>query len=111
MMHGRMINCYSVKRFGLESFLHEMAKMYELVVFTSTHTEFAKQIIEKIDPKGKISYLLNREHCIRTKANPFTKSIKGLGRNDNNVIIVDVLPCLFRATNARKPRIRITVTG
>lgn len=68
-----------------------MNKIYELVVFTSTHTEYANKVLEKIDPEGRISYLLNRENCIRTKGNPFTKSLKGMGRNDNSVIIVDVI--------------------
>lgn len=51
------------KRPGLDQFLHEMAKHYELVVFTAGTQEYADEVLDRIDKDGLISHRLYRQHC------------------------------------------------
>jgi TFIIF-interacting CTD phosphatase-like protein len=46
--------------------------------------------MEKLDPKKKIKYILSREHCIVINKCYYIKSIRDLGRDQQNVIVVDV---------------------
>ena len=43
-------------------FLDEMAKHYEVVIFTAAVKEYADNILDSIDEKKRISYRLYREH-------------------------------------------------
>lgn len=54
------MRAYSVKRFGLEVFLYEMAQLYEIVIFTACNKEYACKLLQKIDPEGLISHRLFR---------------------------------------------------
>lgn len=51
---------YTVKRFGLEAFLYEMAQLYEIVIFTACNKDYACKVLQKIDPEGLISHRLFR---------------------------------------------------
>lgn len=59
-MQGRNMRAYTVKRFGLEVFLYEMAQLYEIVIFTACNQEYARKVLQKIDPEGLISHRLFR---------------------------------------------------
>lgn len=59
-MHGRNMRAYTVKRFGLDAFLYEMAQLYEIVIFSECNREYACKVLQKIDPKGLISHRLFR---------------------------------------------------
>jgi len=51
-------------RKGVESFLKEMSKLFELVVFTSAEREYAKCVVKWLDPMGiYIKRIYSREHC------------------------------------------------
>ena len=45
-----------------EAFLEEMAKYYEVVVFTAALKDYADYILDIIDPKKFIKYRLYRQH-------------------------------------------------
>jgi RNA polymerase II subunit A small phosphatase-like protein len=79
-MNGKTCIAYTVKRFGVDAFLFEMSKYYEIVVFTAGQKKYADTILNKIDPKGWISHRLYREHCIVVNKTYYLKNLKILGR-------------------------------
>jgi Dullard-like phosphatase family protein len=78
-----------VKRFGLDSFLFEMSKLYEIIIFTASQKLYASRIIDMIDPKNRVSHRLYREHCRTVNKTYFLKDVRTLGRNPKDIIIVD----------------------
>jgi len=49
----------------LLTFLHQVSKLFTIIVFTLAEKDYADRVIEKIDPHRK--YLvrrLYREHCV-----------------------------------------------
>jgi TFIIF-interacting CTD phosphatase-like protein len=60
LFNGRPTKIYTVKRFGLDSFLFEMSKLFEIVVFTASQKIYADRILNLIDPKSRISHRLYR---------------------------------------------------
>lgn len=88
--NGKSTTVYSVKRFGLDAFLFEMSQLYEIVVFTASQKQYADKVVEQIDPKGRISHVLNRDHCIVINKLYYLKNLKILGRDMKQVILVDV---------------------
>jgi CTD small phosphatase-like protein 2 len=45
-----------------QEFLDEMAKHYEIVIFTAAVKQYADTILDSIDQKKRIAYRLYREH-------------------------------------------------
>jgi CTD small phosphatase-like protein 2 len=44
--------------------LEELSKYFEVLVFTSSNKNYAKEVVKRLDPKLQwISFLLHREHC------------------------------------------------
>ena len=68
-----------------------MSQIYEIVVFTASQKQYADKIIAQIDPKKRISHLLNRDHCIIINKIYYLKNLKILGRDLKQVILVDVI--------------------
>ena len=60
LFNGKNTKIYTVKRFGLEAFLFEMSRIYEIVVFTASQKLYADKVLNTIDPKGRISHRLYR---------------------------------------------------
>ena len=89
MFNGKPTIIYTVKRFGLDSFLFEMSKLYEIVLYTASQRVYADKVINLIDPKKRISHRLYREHCIVVNKTHYLKNVKILGRNNQDIIIVD----------------------
>ena len=67
-----------------------MSKIYEIVLYTARRDAYVNKMIEKIDPKNRISHIILREHCIVVNKIHYLKNIKILGRDEKNVIFVDV---------------------
>ncbi|KAG2760565.1 hypothetical protein PC112_g25841, partial [Phytophthora cactorum] len=61
---GTIHHVYVCKRPGAEEFLIEMAKYYEIVVYTASLSKYADPLLDKLDPEGVIRYRLYREHCV-----------------------------------------------
>ena len=80
---------YVKKRFGLDSFLFDLSQLYEIVVFSSGQKRYVESIIDQIDPKNRISYVLSREHCITINKYHYIKNLNALGRNLDSVILID----------------------
>jgi TFIIF-interacting CTD phosphatase-like protein len=94
--NGKSTRVYSVKRFGLDSFLFEMSQLYELIVFTASQKQYADKVIQEIDAKKRISHVLNRDHCIVINKIYYLKNLKILGRDLKQVILVDVIALLIK---------------
>ena len=60
IFNGRNTKIYTVKRFGLDSFLFEMSKIYEIVLFTASQKLYADKVMDLIDPKKRIAHRLYR---------------------------------------------------
>ncbi len=75
-----------------------MSQLYEIVVFTASQKLYADKVLDLIDPKKRISHRLYRQHCIVINKTYYLKNLKILGRDLNNIIIVDVNPNIFRIT-------------
>ena len=100
---GKVVKAYTMKRFGLDSFLFEMSKIYEIVVFTAGQKKYADAVLNKIDLKGWISHRLYREHCIIVNKTYYLKNLKILGRDMSSVVMVDVFNLLISGqSNGRR---------
>ncbi len=88
--NGKSTKVYSVKRFGLDAFLFEMSQLYEIIVFTASQKQYADKVVAQIDPKHRISYVLNRDHCIIINKLYYLKNLKILGRDIKQTILIDV---------------------
>jgi CTD small phosphatase-like protein 2 len=67
-----------------------MSQLYELVIFTASQRQYADKIIDQIDPKQRISYILYRDHCIIVNKVYYLKNLKILGRDLKNTVLIDV---------------------
>lgn len=88
--NGKSTKVYTVKRFGLDAFLFEMSQLFEIIVFTASQKQYADKVVAQIDPKKRISHVLNREHCIIINKAYYLKNLKVLGRDLKQMILVDV---------------------
>ncbi|XVF25589.1 hypothetical protein REPUB_Repub13aG0225000 [Reevesia pubescens] len=91
-IEGRVMNFYVLKRPGVDFFLEEISKRYEVVVFTAGLKQYASQVLDKLDPKGLlISYRLYRNSCKEVEGK-FVKDLSEMGRDLGKVVIVDDNP-------------------
>ncbi len=84
-----------VTRPGLNKFLTEISKIYEIILFTSAKQEYADSILDSID-KNKTFFdkRLYRQHTILIN-NTFVKDLSKLGRDLSKIVIVDNRPQSF----------------
>jgi TFIIF-interacting CTD phosphatase-like protein len=61
-----------------------MSHIYEIVLFTAGHSNYAEKIIAKIDPKKRISHVLCRDHCIVVNGSHYMKNIRSEKRYEQN---------------------------
>ncbi|ETP20253.1 hypothetical protein F441_05982 [Phytophthora nicotianae CJ01A1] len=85
---------YVCKRPGAEEFLIEMAKYYEIVVYTASLSVYADPLLDKLDPEGVIRYRLYREHCVQYEG-CYVKDLSLLDRDIAQTIIVDNSPMAY----------------
>lgn len=85
------MTAYVLKRPGADEFLKEMAKHFELVVYTASLSVYADPVLDLLDPARHIVHRLFREHCVLANE-VFVKDLGLLGRELKNVIIVDNSP-------------------
>ncbi|RLN58909.1 hypothetical protein BBJ29_000196 [Phytophthora kernoviae] len=92
---------YVCRRPGAEEFLIEMAKYYEIVVYTASLSKYADPLLDKLDPEGVIRHRLYREHCVQYEGN-YVKDLSLLNRDITQTIIIDSAPTsyIFHPRNA-----------
>jgi len=77
------------KRPGLDEFLRIASEKYELIAYTAAVEEYAKPLIDKLDPENKyFRHRLYRTHCISTNGH-YVKDLRFVNRRLNRVVLVD----------------------
>ncbi|XP_059664702.1 uncharacterized protein LOC132310889 isoform X2 [Cornus florida] len=83
---------YVKQRPYLLTFLERVAEMFEIVIFTASQSIYAEQLLDILDPDGKlISRRAYRESCIFSDGN-YIKDLTVLGVNLAKVAIIDNSP-------------------
>jgi len=82
-------SAYILIRPGAESFLEELYKHYELVIFTAATQDYADFVLNELDKNKRISYRLYRQHTCQTEFCNNIKDLSKLGRNISKVAIID----------------------
>ena len=92
---------YVAKRPGVDKFLLEMAKHYEIVVYTASLNKYADPLLDLLDPHQTIRMRLFRESCVYYEGN-YVKDLSLLDRDLSQAIIVDNSPSsyIFHPDNA-----------
>lgn len=90
---GFRVDCdwdsYDVKlRPGLETFLKELAKVYELVLYTAGTRDYAEPIIKHIDPNNLFKFKFYKDACLDTFWGPL-KSLKQLKARNKDTFAID----------------------
>ncbi|KAF7151388.1 hypothetical protein RHSIM_Rhsim02G0152500 [Rhododendron simsii] len=87
---------YVKQRPYLRMFLERVAGMFEIVVFTASQSIYAEQLLDILDPDGKlIARRAYRESCIFSNGS-YTKDLTVLGVDLAKVAIIDNSPQVFR---------------
>jgi RNA polymerase II subunit A small phosphatase-like protein len=95
-IEGRICNVYILVRPGCLKFLNEMAKYYEVVIFTASLSKYADPLMDILDQKNVAPQRLFREHCtFHEQSGVFVKDLARLGRSLQDVIIIDNSPLSY----------------
>lgn len=87
---------YVKQRPYLREFLERVSEMFQIVVFTASQSIYAKQLLDILDPDGKIiSRRAYRDSCIFTDG-IYTKDLTVLGVDLAKVAIIDNCPQVFQ---------------
>ncbi|GER42753.1 CTD small phosphatase-like protein [Striga asiatica] len=87
---------YVKQRPHLMTFLQRVAELFEIVVFTASQSIYAKQLLDILDPHGKvISRRAYRESCT-VWGGTYIKDLTILGVDLAKVAIIDNTPQVFR---------------
>lgn len=87
---------YVKQRPYLRPFLETVSEMFHIVVFTASQSIYAKQLLDILDPDGKIiSGRAYRESCIFADGG-YTKDLTVLGVDLSKIVIIDNSPQVFR---------------
>lgn len=77
------------KRPGLDEFLEEASKHYELICFTAAIQEYAEVLMDSVDPHNKFfRHRLFRQHCLPV-GNSFVKDLQVINRPMERTVLVD----------------------
>jgi len=92
---------YVAKRPGVDEFLLEMSKHYEIVIYTASLNKYADPLLDLLDTHKVIRYRLFRESCVFYEGN-YVKDLSVLDRDIRKTIIIDNSPnsYLFHPENA-----------
>ena len=92
---------YVAKRPGVDQFLVEMAKYYEIVIYTASLNKYADPLLDLLDPHRVIRTRLFRESCVYYEGN-YVKDLSLINRDLSQSIIIDNSPAsyIFHPENA-----------
>jgi len=92
---------YVAKRPGVDEFLIEMAKHYEIIIYTASLNKYADPLLDLLDPQRTIRTRLFRESCVYYEGN-YVKDLSLLDRDLSQAIIIDNSPSsyVFHPENA-----------
>jgi len=100
-LEGVIHRVYVLKRPGVDHFLREVGKKFEIVVFTASLAKYADPLLDVLDKDRVVQYRLFREACVQHYGN-YVKDLRQLGRPLEHSIIVDNSPFsyMFQPENA-----------
>ncbi|ORX40617.1 HAD-like domain-containing protein, partial [Kockovaella imperatae] len=100
-IEGQTHNVYVIKRPGVDNFLKEMGRLYEVVIFTASLSKYADPVLDMLDVNRVVRHRLFRESCYNHKGN-YVKDLSQLGRDIHETIIIDNSPAsyIFHPNNA-----------
>jgi RNA polymerase II subunit A small phosphatase-like protein len=92
---------YVMKRPGVDEFLVEMSKYYEIVIYTASLNKYADPLLDLLDPNHTIRTRLFRESCVFYGGN-YVKDMSLINRDLKQSIIIDNSPSsyMFHPENA-----------
>ena len=91
---GTFYKIYVLVRPGAEEFIKNISQYYELVIFTASLSKYASPLLDLLDKEKKIQHRLYRESCTLLNG-VYIKSLKKIGRNMKDLIIVDNSPLAY----------------
>lgn len=100
-LDGTIHRVYVRKRPGVDNFLREVGKKFEIVVFTASLAKYADPLLDVLDKDRVVQFRLFREACVQHYGN-FVKDLTHLGRVLESSIIIDNSPFsyMFQPDNA-----------
>lgn len=102
MDDGSSVSVYVAFRPFLHQFLRAIKPLFEVVIFTASMAKYCNPLMDSIDQENLLGNLrLVREHC-SSVGGTFVKDLSLLGRNLDQVAIIDNSPVayLFQQRNA-----------
>lgn len=92
---------YVAKRPGVDEFLLEMSKYYEIIIYTASLNKYADPLLDLLDTHKVIRTRLFRESCVYYEGN-YVKDMSLINRDLSQSIIVDNSPnsYIFHPENA-----------
>ena len=90
-IEGRICHVYVLVRPGCVKFLNEMAKYYEVVIYTASLSKYADPLMDILDQSRVAPQRLFREHCTFYNG-LFVKDMSRIGRKLSDAIIIDNSP-------------------
>ena len=92
---------YVAKRPGVDDFLLEMSKYYEIIIYTASLNKYADPLLDLLDIHKVIRTRLFRESCVYYEGN-YVKDMSLINRDLTQSIIVDNSPnsYIFHPENA-----------
>ena len=95
--NNKILKINVLKRPFLDEFLSTFSNLFEIVIFTSSVSEYANPLLNELDPNKKIfKFRLFREHCV-FMSGIYIKDLSKIGRNLKNCVIIDNNPISFVA--------------
>lgn len=88
-------NVYVLVRPGAVEFLREVAKIYEIVLFTASLSKYADPLLDLLDKDHTIDSRLFRDSCVQIGYS-YVKDLSRLGRKMAEVMIIDNSPHSYR---------------
>ena len=96
------------KRRGLDRFLEEVSRLFEVCLYTAADRDYAEAIIEVLDPHRRIfQHVLCREECTKRREGNYVKQLSCIkGRAPERMLLVDDNPENIRENEGRAISIR-----
>ena len=85
-----------ILRPGVQDFLIEAAKLYNIYIFTAATQDYADLVLNHLDPQNEIFVdRFYRPQCTRTRQNYFIKDLSKISDDLSRVVLVDNNPICF----------------